>query len=723
VTGAVDGGGLLVVLAPPLEKWPDRVDGFDRTLAVAPYDPDDVGGRFRERVVDCLAHPGVAVYDADDGVVERPGLTDPAPALDRSDERASVGPDGEPAAPAESVGPDAPAFPDALYRLARTRDQAAALARLERLRPGDASPESGDDGSDDPRAVVLAADRGRGKSAVAGLAAGALAAEGHAVLVTAPEFRNAAELLRWARRALATLGRLDGSGAETEADDPPRTVRATTGSSDGAAGSVRYHDPGTAPEWAGEADVVLVDEAAALPVERLSAALAADRVAFATTVRGYEGAGRGFSVRFRDRLAESDHAVTDVEPTTPIRYAASDPVESWAFRTLALDARPPVEAVVADARPDTVTYRALSPADLADDEYLLRETFGLLVLAHYRTEPDDLARLLDAPNVLVRALVHDGHVVSVALLAREGGLDADTRARAYEGERIRGHMLPDVLVSQLRDEAAGVPTGLRVMRIATHGAVRSRGLGSHLLARVRAEFGAGEATDRADAGPDRSVRAPASAEPVPRSVPRPVDWLGVGYGATPRLVAFWRSNGFRAVQLSVTRNDRSGEHSALMLRGLTDRGRALADRHAGWLADRLPAMATDALREVDPDVVRATLRATGVDPSDGDRLALSEPEWRLLAGAAHGPGLYAVDPRPFRRLAVAGLLDSDRPLEDRQERLLVALLVQSRPADRVAEALDYHSRGACLRAVGDALAVLVDRYGPAVAREERDRYG
>jgi len=92
----------------------------------------------------------------------------------------------------------------------------------------------------------------------------------------------------------------------------------------------------------------------------------------------------------------------------------------WAFRALLLDARPPVEPLVDDATPESVDYRRLEAAEALADERLLREAFGLLVLAHYRTEPNDLARLLDAPNLEARALTHDGHVVSVALLAREG---------------------------------------------------------------------------------------------------------------------------------------------------------------------------------------------------------------------------------------------------------------------------------------------------------------
>ncbi|MCO8268920.1 GNAT family N-acetyltransferase, partial [Haloferax sp. AB510] len=267
--------------------------------------------------------------------------------------------------------------------------------------------------------------------------------------------------------------------------------------------------------------------------------------------------------------------VTDARLDDPIRYAAGDPVESWTFRALLLDARPPVDQLVADATPESASYRALSPDDLLADEHLLREAFGLLVLAHYRTEPDDLARLLDAPNLTLRALTHEGRVVSVALLAREGGLGPDTRRHMYDGGRIRGNMLPDVFTSQLRDEDAGVPVGYRVMRIATHHAVRSSGLGSRLLSAIRDEF-AGDA-----------------------------DYLGVGFGATPELLSFWRDNGYGTVHLSTTRNDTSGEYSALMMRPLSPAGRDLRNRHAAWFLGRVGDVLGDALSDLDADVARA----------------------------------------------------------------------------------------------------------------------
>jgi tRNA(Met) cytidine acetyltransferase len=661
--GAVDGGGLLVLLTPPLEAWPDRRDAFDESLATPPADVSAVGGGFRRRLVATLrSHPGIGIVDVDADEVVDDGLTHPAPRLATP----------EPGVPGDHQ------FPEHVYGACRTDDQVDAVHAMERLLGQATGERAAGAEAETNRAVVLESDRGRGKSSAAGLAAAGLALAGRDVLVTAPQYRNAAAVFTRAAERLSDAG-LCPDDQRSESPQHLETDR----------GAVRFLPAADATALPGDPDVVIVDEAAALPVNVLSSFLEAPAVAFATTIHGYEGAGRGFSVRFRDELAASDHEVTDCSLSDPIRYAAGDPVEVWAFRALLLGASPPAEPLVEASTPETVTYEHPDTSALLADEHLLREVFGLLVLAHYRTEPDDLARLLDAPNVSVRALRLDGHVVSVALLAREGGLSAETREHMYDGGRIRGNMLPDVLTTQLRDEAAGVPVGQRVLRIATHHAVRSRGLGSRLLSEIRAEF--------ADE----------------------VDWLGVGYGATPDLVRFWAENGYAPVHLSTTRNDTSGEYSVLMLDPASDAGRELHARHTEQFLERLGAVLGDPLGTLDPNVVRATLGAVDGTAS----LDLPDWAWRQVASAAFGPGLFDMAPGPFRDVALRGLTDDDcTALTDRQERLLVLKALQGRTWNEVAAELDFHSTAEAMRALGDTFEPLVDEYGTDAAQREADRY-
>ena len=671
--GAVDGGGLLILLTPALDDWPAIRDRFDDSLAVPPFGLDDVTGRFRERLVGTLrTHPGIAVValgdEAGDDRLERDGLSG-----GQTDERDD---DAVGAAADPPSAPPGATFPAAAYGACLTADQARALRAFESL-------------ADSGSAVVVESDRGRGKSSAAGLAAGALALAGRDVLVTAPAFRNAAEVFARARELIC--GETSGDTAEDDASE--RDLRTPAG------GRVRYLPPAAAAEVADEADAVIVDEAAALPVRLLEGFLDAPAVAFCTTVHGYEGAGRGFAVRFRERLLDSHFSVRDVRLDEPIRYARNDPVEGWASRALLLDARPAVDAAVADATVDEAAYRALDPDDLLADETLLGEAFGLLVAAHYRTEPNDLARLLDAPNLVARALVADGRVVAVALLAREGGLDAETRRGMYEGERVRGNMVPDVLTSQLRDESAAEPRGLRTVRIATHHALRDAGFGSRLLDEVHAEFGG----DRREEGSG-------------------LDYFSVGYGATPRLLRFWDRAGYRTVHLSTSRNDASGEYSAIMLRPETAAGRDLLDRHAVAFRDRERDGLSDAHRDVDPGVVRGALRACSA-PTPID---ITETEWRSVVGASVGPGMYDTAPGAFRDLALATLIDGSGGdgvgLDDREERLLVRKVLQGRPWEEVADELDFVSTSACMRALGDAFVPVVERYGSDFAREERERF-
>jgi tRNA(Met) cytidine acetyltransferase len=660
VVGAVDGGGLLVLLAPALAAWPDREDGFDGSLAVPPYTTDDVTGRFRRRLVAALReHGGVAIYDANADAVRADGHADAGPRPRRH----------APPAPADAT------FPSQAYDACRTEDQARAVRALGTLASGP------DEEGGDALAVVVEADRGRGKSSAAGLAAGALAHGGADVLVTAPRERNTRELFARARELLDALdARQAAAGPEDEG-----SVAAASG------GRVRYADPAAALEAAPGVDALLVDEAAGLPVHLLEQLLGAGPpAAFTTTVHGYEGAGRGFSVRFQERLADHAGPVTQLALDEPIRYAPADPLERWAFRALLLDARPPVDAVVQDATPANVEHEPLDPEALLDDEPRLREAFGLLVLAHYRTTPRDLARLLDAPNLDAHALTHDGHVVCVALVAREGGLPEDRCAELYEGGAINGHLIPDVLTSQLRDPDAGRPTGARVVRIATHPAARRRGLASRLLDDLRAHY--------------------------------EVDWLGTAFGATPGLLAFWQANGYRTVHLGTRRNPASGEHSAILLDPATQAGRDLRDRSARWFGARIGAVLADALRGLDPDTARAALATSAADPPAVD---LDEHAWRHLAACTRGPGVYDTNPAPFRALGLAHLLadDPDAELTDEHERLIVAKVLQARPWAEVADELGYVSTRMAMRALADAYRPLVDAHGSEVAREDAERYG
>lgn len=157
-------------------------------------------GRFRERFVGTLrSHPGIAVVSLGTGpdgndAIERDGLVG-----SRGD--AAAEPTVQATAEKPTTPPNAPpnaTFPAAAYEACLTDDQVRAVRAFESLAtPG--------------HAVVAEADRGRGKSSAAGIAAGALALSGADVLVTAPAFRNAAEVFARASELI--------EGSESDGED------------------------------------------------------------------------------------------------------------------------------------------------------------------------------------------------------------------------------------------------------------------------------------------------------------------------------------------------------------------------------------------------------------------------------------------------------------------------------------------------------------------------
>ena len=538
-SGAIRGGGLLVLLTPPTRQWLDLLDPQAERLAVWPHEAGRLNRGFMARLI--------RVLDADASVIRvQPGARAPGVLLPRS---------LADAAPALEVS-----HPPLNPARASTPDQARAVAAILKTAHGRAR-----------RPLVLTAHRGRGKSAALGLAAGQLLLEGgRRLLMTAPRQASTETIQRHAEAVLEAAGQ------------PARPLIET----------LAFWSPDALVETWPETDLLLVDEAAGIPTPRLEALLRHyARLVFATTVHGYEGTGRGFEIRFRDRLERLTPNWRALTLETPIRWAAEDPLERLTFRALLLDAAPAPDAAIAEASPRGCVLERLSRDALLQDEARLRELFGLLVLAHYQTRPMDLRMLLDGPNVRIHVLRHAGHLVAALLCAEEGGFeDAGLRAAIYRGERRpRGHLLPQTLSAHAGLREAPAYRYLRVIRIAVHPAAARRGLGRLLLG-----------------APLEEARAEG------------LDLVGASFGVTPELLAFWTHCGFRPAQIGLSRNAASGEQAVVMLKPVSDSGARFVERASRRLEARLPVLLAGPLRGLDPAIALALTQALPPPPvADG----------------------------------------------------------------------------------------------------------
>ncbi|MGB5833670.1 MAG: GNAT family N-acetyltransferase, partial [Thiohalocapsa sp.] len=432
--GTLRSGGLLILLTPELSVWPTITDPEAERIAVFPYRAADVGGRFLARMARLLAASPAVV---------RLGQNRPSPnAPESSDWDWSDWESSDWTSPHSRNDPR----PRALLPAAPANDdQEQVIGAVLKVARGRAR-----------RPLVLSADRGRGKSAALGIAAARLAADANRrIIVTAPR-RSAARAIFEHARAV----------------DPD------------AAHRLRFVAPDALLTEQPDSDLLLVDEAAAIPSPLLQRLLAQHgRVVFSTTIHGYEGTGRGFELRFRDVLDRMTPGWRDMRLAKPIRWAADDPLERLIHHALLLDAEPAADDQIAEAlhrSPDAPTtdqsvFETLDRDRLGADEQLLRQVFGLLVLGHYQTRPADLRHMLDGPNIGVSVLRNGDTLLATALTAREGALPNQLLAPIFEGRRRpRGHLLPQTLSAHAGLFDAPRLGFVRILRIAVHPAARGR---------------------------------------------------------------------------------------------------------------------------------------------------------------------------------------------------------------------------------------------------------
>ena len=375
--------------------------------------------------------------------------------------------------------------------------------------------------------LIVTAKRGRGKSALAGLFAKQQVAQNQPVILTAPN-KSAVNIFN------------EFAGAEIIFMPPDELSQ-----------NLSEAPQQFANYW------LFVDEAAMIPLDilfRLTKAF--KRVVLTTTIHSYEGTGRGFLLKF---MAKTDRTLRHFELFTPLRWQADDKLEAFIDDLLLCDCedrlpQPPYDGALTEQI--QISHCERIPHDQIESVY------GLLTLAHYRTSPLDLRRLLDAPQQqFYLAQAHDA-LLGCVWAVPEGGLADNTLIhKIRRGERRpRGNLVAQMLCFQAGLEEACALRSLRISRIAVQPNWQQQGLGQRLIAQMKQQI----------------------------KQQNMVDFLSVSFGYTPELLAFWQKCGFILVHFSESKEASSGCYSVVALCPLSEKGQVFVQQTEKQFQRNLP---------------------------------------------------------------------------------------------------------------------------------------
>jgi N-acetyltransferase 10 len=104
--------------------------------------------------------------------------------------------------------------------------------------------------------------------------------------------------------------------------------------------TIQYINP-TDYEKLSQAELVVVDEAAAIPLPVVKKLFGNYLVFLSSTINGYEGTGRSLSLKLISQLRQNTtngRKLCEIKLEEPIRYGEGDLIEKWLYDILCLDA-------------------------------------------------------------------------------------------------------------------------------------------------------------------------------------------------------------------------------------------------------------------------------------------------------------------------------------------------------------------------------------------------
>ncbi|ODV85033.1 hypothetical protein CANARDRAFT_28753 [[Candida] arabinofermentans NRRL YB-2248] len=376
--------------------------------------------------------------------------------------------------------------------------------------------------------VTLTAGRGRGKSAALGIAIAAAVAQDYSnIFVTSPSPENLKTLFEFIFKGFDAIGFVEHQDYDIVQSTNPAFAKAIVRvdiKRSGHRQTIQYISP-TDSHVLGQAELVIIDEAAAIPLPVVKKLLGPYLVFMASTINGYEGTGRSLSLKLIQQLRDQSNSIVkdntqtqvisrDTKKTSddldirgrnlvevvldePIRYAPGDPVEAWLNKLLCLDAKltknskystrgcpHPKECNLYYINRDTLfSYDPVSEA-------FLQKMMALFVSSHYKNSPNDLQLMSDAPAHQLFALFgpdvgKDGSIptpLCVIQIALEGEISRESVLSSLSrGIRAGGDLIPWLVSQQFQDDEFASLSGARIVRIATNPEYMGMGYGSRAL--------------------------------------------------------------------------------------------------------------------------------------------------------------------------------------------------------------------------------------------------
>jgi N-acetyltransferase 10 len=457
----------------------------------------------------------------------------------------------------------------------------------------------------------------------------------------------------------------------------------------------------------------------------------------------------------------------EMELTTPIRYAEGDSIEKWLNNLLCLDSGSSSQLKLSGGAPapsDCELYSVDRDALFSYhklSEAFLQKLMGLYTSAHYKNTPNDLQMLSDAPAHSVFVLLSPSaekdsnslpDILAVVQVALEGKISRKAvEAQLARGHRSAGDLIPWTISQQFGDSKFAQLSGARVVRIAVHPSVQSMGYGSRAV-ELLYRFYNGEMVSLANPGDedesesDNSAEEPeteAESEPenqggdadagkrinkekvAPRKELPPLllplteveaprlDWIGSSFGLTNSLHKFWSRAGMKMLYIRQTKNELTGEHSAIMVRTLAKMSGvdgAWLDSFVGDTKRRFLALLGGAFRDMEIKLAISTLEGmdsndrgtsregpdNGAGRIDAEELSLYLTPHDLKRLELYGRNLcdhhLVTDLLPaVARLCFTGRLGSDFKLSSVQAAILCGLGIQNRDVDALTSELGLPS--------------------------------